>query len=189
MIWFWVVVLVVIIGVAAVVAAGRGDAMADVYEDRPDVTLGRGHPLAAADVAKVRFTTAVRGYRMDEVDAFVARIEADLRARDGATTDETTTTATGADRADDRRSDDGRDAADQSLAQRSAQSSAQSSTQRPADIAATPTQTKAGRRRAQARFDVDQTGRRSVGGKRRADHGVDAAPEASTDGDDADTSR
>ncbi|MDQ3484325.1 MAG: DivIVA domain-containing protein [Actinomycetota bacterium] len=82
MIWFWVVALVLIIGASAVIIAGRGDAMTDVYEDRPDVTVDRG-PLTAADVAKVRFTTAVRGYRMDEVDAFVERLEADLRARTG----------------------------------------------------------------------------------------------------------
>ncbi|MEJ7690689.1 MAG: DivIVA domain-containing protein [Nocardioidaceae bacterium] len=80
MIWFWVVVLVVVIGVVAVVAAGRGDAMADVYEDRPDMALERGRRLTAADVRAVRFTTAVRGYRMDEVDAFVARMEAELLA-------------------------------------------------------------------------------------------------------------
>ncbi|MBA2773367.1 MAG: DivIVA domain-containing protein [Nocardioidaceae bacterium] len=80
MIWFWVVVLVVVIGTVAVVAAGRGDAMADVYEDRPDMALERGRRLTAADVRAVRFTTAVRGYRMDEVDAFVARMEAELLA-------------------------------------------------------------------------------------------------------------
>ncbi|MBA2698244.1 MAG: DivIVA domain-containing protein [Nocardioidaceae bacterium] len=80
MIWFWVVVLVVVIGAAALIAAGRGDAMADVYEDRPDMALERGRRLTAADVRAVRFTTAVRGYRMDEVDAFVARMEAELLA-------------------------------------------------------------------------------------------------------------
>ncbi len=80
MVWLWVLVFVIIIGAAAVVVAGRGDAMADVYEDRPDMTLERGRPLTADDLARVRFTTAVRGYRMDEVDAFVTRIEAELRA-------------------------------------------------------------------------------------------------------------
>jgi DivIVA domain-containing protein len=82
MIWFWVVALVLIIGASAVIIAGRGDAMTDVYEDRPDLTLDRAR-LTADDVAKVRFTTAVRGYRMDEVDAFVERLEAELRARRG----------------------------------------------------------------------------------------------------------
>lgn len=82
MIWLWVVALVLVIGASAVIIAGRGDAMTDVYEDRPDLTLDRGW-LTADDVAKVRFTTAVRGYRMDEVDAFVERLEAELRARWG----------------------------------------------------------------------------------------------------------
>ncbi len=80
MIWLSVVLLVVIIGAAAVVIAGRGDAMTDVYEDRPDVTIDRG-PLTADDLANVRFTTAVRGYRMDEVDAFVDRLKAELESR------------------------------------------------------------------------------------------------------------
>jgi DivIVA domain-containing protein len=80
-IWIWVVVLVVIIGAIAVVAAGRDEPMADVYDDRPDVTLPTGRPLTAEDLDGVRFSTAVRGYRMDEVDALLARIQADLQRR------------------------------------------------------------------------------------------------------------
>ncbi len=79
-IWFWVVALVLIIGASAVIVAGRGDAMTDVYEDRPDLSVDRSS-LSADEVASVRFTTAVRGYRMDEVDAFVERLAAELRAR------------------------------------------------------------------------------------------------------------
>lgn len=81
MIWIWVVVLVVIIGAIAVVAAGRDEAMADVYDDRPDVTLPTGRPLTAEDLDGLRFSTALRGYRMDEVDALLARIQADLQKR------------------------------------------------------------------------------------------------------------
>ncbi|MBA3311049.1 MAG: DivIVA domain-containing protein [Nocardioidaceae bacterium] len=81
MVWVWVVVLVVIIGAIAVVAVGRDDAMADVYDDRPDTTIPTGRPLTAADIRAVRFTTGLRGYRMDEVDALLARLEADLAAR------------------------------------------------------------------------------------------------------------
>jgi DivIVA domain-containing protein len=79
--WLWVIVLVVIIGAIAVVAARRSDTMVDVYEDRPDATLPTGRALTADDLAAVRFSTAVRGYRMDEVDAFVARLQDDLQAR------------------------------------------------------------------------------------------------------------
>lgn len=80
--WVWVVVIVAIIGVLVVVAVGRDDAMAEAYDDRPDVTIATGRPLTADDIAEVRFSTAVRGYRMDEVDAFIARIQADLLARE-----------------------------------------------------------------------------------------------------------
>jgi DivIVA domain-containing protein len=79
--WLWVVVLVVIIGAVAVVVAGRNDDMAEVYDDRPDVTLPTERQLTADDIAGVRFSTGVRGYRMDEVDAFVARVHQDLQER------------------------------------------------------------------------------------------------------------
>lgn len=79
--WLWVVVLVAVIGAIAVLAAGRNDALVEVYDDRPDVTVPTGRPLTADDIAAVRFSTAARGYRMDEVDALLARVEADLRLR------------------------------------------------------------------------------------------------------------
>jgi DivIVA domain-containing protein len=82
--WFWVVVLVLIIGGIAVLAAGRDDAMTEVYDDRPDATVPAGRLLTAEDLAAVRFSTALRGYRMDEVDALLDRLQADLRAREAA---------------------------------------------------------------------------------------------------------
>lgn len=81
-IWLWVIALVVIIGAIAVVVAGRDDALVEVYDDRPDATLPTGRPLTAEDVSAVRLSTAVRGYRMDEVDALLGRIQADLLARE-----------------------------------------------------------------------------------------------------------
>lgn len=82
MIWVLVIALVLVIGAIAVVVAGRDDAMAEVYDDRPDATLPTGRPLTAEDIAAVRLSTAVRGYRMDEVDALLARIQADLMTRE-----------------------------------------------------------------------------------------------------------
>jgi DivIVA domain-containing protein len=80
--WFWVVVLVVIVGAVAVFAAGRDNAMAEAYEDRPDQTIPSGQPLTAEDVQEVRFSSALRGYRMDEVDALLDRIAAELSDRE-----------------------------------------------------------------------------------------------------------
>ncbi|MGH3506241.1 MAG: DivIVA domain-containing protein [Nocardioidaceae bacterium] len=82
MIWVWVVVAVLVVGVAAVLVAGRDDEMADVYDDRPDVSLPAGRPMSAADLDGLRFSTGLRGYRMDEVDAFIARVKADLISRE-----------------------------------------------------------------------------------------------------------
>lgn len=82
MLWFWVVVMVVLIGAIAIVASGRGDSMVEVYDDRPDATLPAGRPLRADDLRSVRLNTGVRGYRMDEVDALLARLEAEMLERE-----------------------------------------------------------------------------------------------------------
>jgi DivIVA domain-containing protein len=81
-VWLWVVGIVVVVGAVTVVAVGTGAALGDVYEDRPDHTVPVGRPLAADDLRDVTFSTAVRGYRMDEVDALLERIRADLLARE-----------------------------------------------------------------------------------------------------------
>jgi DivIVA domain-containing protein len=81
-VWLWVLVIVVLIGALAVLLVGSEDSMAEVYDDRPDVTVPIGRPLHSDDLLDVRFSTAVRGYRMDEVDALLARVRADLLARE-----------------------------------------------------------------------------------------------------------
>lgn len=81
-IWLWVVVIVAVVGGLSVVLLGRVEAMAEVYDDRPDSTVPTGRPLTAADLRDVRFSTGVRGYRMDEVDALLSRLQADLLARE-----------------------------------------------------------------------------------------------------------
>jgi DivIVA domain-containing protein len=72
----------VLIGAIAIVASGRGDSMAEVYDDRPDASLPMGRPLNADDLHSVRLNTGVRGYRMDEVDALLARLEAEMLERE-----------------------------------------------------------------------------------------------------------
>ncbi len=79
--WVLWALAVVVIGGCAVLAAGRGGQLRDVYDDRPDVLLPGDGPLGAEDLRAVRFTTAFRGYRMGEVDALLARLAAELDAR------------------------------------------------------------------------------------------------------------
>jgi DivIVA domain-containing protein len=80
--WLWVVGIVLLVGAVTVIAVGSGAELSEVYEDRPDRTVPVGRPLHSDDLRDVTFTTAVRGYRMDEVDALLARIRADLLARE-----------------------------------------------------------------------------------------------------------
>lgn len=56
--------------------------MVEVYDDRPDVAVPASRPLTADDLAAVQFNTGVRGYRMDEVDALLARLQAEMLERD-----------------------------------------------------------------------------------------------------------
>jgi DivIVA domain-containing protein len=83
--WVFAIVIVLVLGGVAVVAAGRGEPMARAYDDRPDALVPADRPLTAADLRKVRFSVALRGYRMSEVDALLSRLGAELDvARDTA---------------------------------------------------------------------------------------------------------
>jgi DivIVA domain-containing protein len=73
-------VVAVLLG-AAVVATRDDPLLAEAPADRADLALPDG-PLAPGDVEQVRFSMALRGYRMDEVDAVLARLAGELADRD-----------------------------------------------------------------------------------------------------------
>lgn len=80
MTWFLAVLAVLALGGVGAVAAGWGRAQATAYDDRPDALVPRTGPLAAADLRRVRFSLAFRGYRMSEVDALLDRLADQLEA-------------------------------------------------------------------------------------------------------------
>jgi DivIVA domain-containing protein len=92
--WVWVIVIVALTGGVVAVAVGRGGSMAEAHEDRPDAAVPSGRPLTSDDLRDVRLSTAVRGYRMDEVDALLARIRADMIAREAASAEAASADAT-----------------------------------------------------------------------------------------------
>lgn len=77
--WFFAILLVLVMGGIAVVAAGRGQPLADAYDDRPDTVLPVGE-IGSEDLRRTRFTLAFRGYRMSEVDALLDRLARQLDA-------------------------------------------------------------------------------------------------------------
>jgi len=76
--WVFAMLIVLVLGGIALVAAGRGQPMRENFDDRPDVFVPADRPLEAGDLRRVRFSLAVRGYRMSEVDALLARMAAQL---------------------------------------------------------------------------------------------------------------
>ena len=80
MMWFFAILIVLAMGGVAAVAAGYGRPMAEVYDDRPDALVPAGQPLDADDLRAVKFSTALVGYRMSEVDALLHRLATELEA-------------------------------------------------------------------------------------------------------------
>ncbi|WP_300678543.1 DivIVA domain-containing protein [Nocardioides sp.] len=80
MLWIFAIIVVLLLGAVVVVAAGHGDGLAPTYDDRRDVLLPTTRDLGPEDLRSVRFTMSVWGYRTSEVDALVARLEAQLAA-------------------------------------------------------------------------------------------------------------
>ena len=77
----WLLLILAVLGVVGVVASGYGGGMSTPEPDRPPLGLPPG-PMHAEDLDAVRFSTAVRGYRMDQVDVVLDRLRAELAARD-----------------------------------------------------------------------------------------------------------
>ena len=81
--WLFAILIVLALGGVALVAAGRGAPLAEVYDDRPDAEVPGDRPLRGEDLRKVRFSLAFRGYRMSEVDALLDRLATELEERPG----------------------------------------------------------------------------------------------------------
>ncbi|NYE35302.1 DivIVA domain-containing protein [Nocardioides cavernae] len=81
MMWLFAILVVLVMGGIALVAAGHGGSMPPAHDDRPDLALPVDRPVGAEDLRRVRFPLALRGYRMSEVDALLARLATELEAR------------------------------------------------------------------------------------------------------------
>lgn len=87
MTWVFAILIVLALGGVAFVASGVGSPMGEEYGDRPDAPVPADRPLGAADLRRVRFSVTLRGYRMSEVDALLARLAAEAQARAEETSD------------------------------------------------------------------------------------------------------
>ena len=81
MMWLFAILIVLAMGGVAMVAAGKGTPMTEVYDDRPDALVPSDRPLGPRDLRAVRFSLGFRGYRMSEVDALLDRLATEQEAR------------------------------------------------------------------------------------------------------------
>lgn len=80
-------VALAVIGVIAVVAGGRWGSLTEAPPERtPAPSLSDGD-LDPAAIEGLRFPLVLRGYRMDEVDAVLARLGAAIAERDARIAD------------------------------------------------------------------------------------------------------
>jgi DivIVA domain-containing protein len=70
-----------VIGGIAVVAAGRGGGLPDVEPERSPTGALPDGAVDRAGIDGLRFSLALRGYRMDEVDAVLDRLVDELDRR------------------------------------------------------------------------------------------------------------
>jgi DivIVA domain-containing protein len=94
--WFIAVVVVAILGVAAMAAAGgMGEMAKDPVRDTFRQDLPADRALNAADIQALRFGVTLRGYSMSQVDDLLDRLTREIADRDA------TISELSGDRADD----------------------------------------------------------------------------------------
>lgn len=85
MIWvLFIATAVVIVGVFAALLVGRihYDPMAEATTTQADPILSDG--FGSGEISAIRFDTALRGYRMDQVDAVLERLQARIAELEGS---------------------------------------------------------------------------------------------------------
>jgi DivIVA domain-containing protein len=76
-----VLVVVVIVGVTFAISQPEAS-MPDVERDAPPMGLPDDRPMTPDDVDRVRFSVALRGYRMSDVDEVLDRLRQEIATRD-----------------------------------------------------------------------------------------------------------
>lgn len=80
--WFMLIALVAVVAAVALAVLGDGGVLSDAEPDSLHDPLPDDRPLGRADVEALRLPTALRGYRMSEVDDVLDRLGAELTERD-----------------------------------------------------------------------------------------------------------
>lgn len=76
--WVFAALIVVVIAIAFIAGTGRLGQMAPQIDDRPVPAVPTDRALTAADLGQIKFAVVARGYSMEQVDAVLDRLAAQL---------------------------------------------------------------------------------------------------------------
>ena len=82
--WILAALAIGVVGLAAAASTGRFGEMPDVVDDRVQPTVPATGPLTSADLREVQFAVVPRGYSMEQVDAVLQRIAAQIDIKETA---------------------------------------------------------------------------------------------------------
>jgi DivIVA domain-containing protein len=82
--WILAALAIGVVGLAAAASTGRFGDMPDVVDDRVQPTVPATGPLMSSDLREVQFAVVPRGYSMEQVDALLQRIAAQIDIKETA---------------------------------------------------------------------------------------------------------
>jgi DivIVA domain-containing protein len=82
--WILAALAIGVVGLAAAASTGRFGEMPDVVDDRVHPTVPATGPLTSSEVRDIQFAVVPRGYSMEQVDAFLQRLAAQIDLKETA---------------------------------------------------------------------------------------------------------
>lgn len=82
--WILAALAIGVVGLAAAASTGRFGELPEVVDDRVHPVLPETGPLTAGDLRGVQFAVVPRGYSMEQVDALVERLAAQIDLGEGS---------------------------------------------------------------------------------------------------------
>jgi DivIVA domain-containing protein len=82
--WILAALAIGVVGLAAAASTGRFGEMPDVVDDRVHPVVPESGPLTGSDLRDIQFAVVPRGYSMEQVDALLERLAAQIDLKETA---------------------------------------------------------------------------------------------------------
>ena len=82
--WILAALAIAVVGLAAAASTGRFGELPDVVDDRVHPSVPETGPLTSTDLRDIQFAVVPRGYSMEQVDALLKRLAAQIDVDESA---------------------------------------------------------------------------------------------------------